>query len=389
VRSRADHFPLFNGLRGLAALAVVLYHGLYQPATYERTGEWWWRYGVHLDVAVPVFLGISGFLLYHPYAAARARGSEPPSLPRYGLRRVLRIVPGYWFWLTVLALWFWAFPPGFEEVRSAEGVARFYGFAQIYDAETAIKGIGQAWTVDVEVSFYLAFPLWVLLARRFSLRAELIGLAALALASFAWKAWVLSRVDPADPASLSALLPLPTWLDHFAVGMALAAVAVRRPEGPRRIWPLWAGAIAFFMAAAWLAGPDGSPEDPVTDAVYLARHACFTGIVACLVAAAAWGRGGLLRWRPLAYAGLVSYSLYLVHTGVIRQQARWWGGPPEGTDGWVLWMLALTAASVALAAVGFHLVEKPFMRLGASRRRSEQLAHPVGDLQASSRSSAS
>jgi len=391
LRTRADHFPLFNGLRGAAALAIVLYHGVYQPAVYQGVGEWWWRYAAHFDVAVPIFLALSGFLLYHPFAVARLRERSghqaPPSLRRYAVRRVLRIVPGYWFWLTVLALWYWALPPGFEDVRSAEGIARFYGFAQIYDAGTVIKGIGQAWTVNVEVSFYLLLPLWIVLARRFTLRTELIGLGVLILASIAWKAWILSRVDPSDPASLSSILPLPTWIDQFAVGIGLAAVTALRPRPVRRVWPLVVGAALCWLAAVWV-GPDGSPRDPVTDGVYLARHSLYTLMVAFLVAAAAWGTGGLLRWRPLAYVGLISYSLYLVHTeGVIRQQARWWGGLPDSTGEWMLWTLAFVSASVALGALGFHFVEKPFMQLRASRRRREQLAAPAG--QATSRSSAS
>ena len=42
-------------------------------------------------VAVPIFLLISGFLLYRPFAAARLRGQDRPSIPAYGWRRVLRI----------------------------------------------------------------------------------------------------------------------------------------------------------------------------------------------------------------------------------------------------------------------------------------------------------
>ena len=373
VRTRAEHFPLFDALRGLAALFVVTYHGLYQPATYERVGEWWWRYAIHLDVAVPIFLGISGFLLYRPFVAARLRGTRAPSLRRYGIRRALRLVPGYWFALTVLALYFAAFPPGFEEVRSWDGLWRYYGFLQVYDADTAIKGIGQAWTLNVEVVFYVALPLWVLAARRFSFRTELVGLAALALASMAWKAWVLSRVDPATQASLNDLLPMPTWIDHFAAGMAVAAITVRHPGGPRRLWPFWAGAVVLWLAASWVAGPDGSPEDPVTDGTYFWRHLFYLGTVLCLLVCAAYGRGGLLTWRPLAYVGVVSFSLYLFHIGFLRQQARWWGGPPEGTGGWIAWWAVLLAGSLVLGSIGYWLVERPFMRRAASRRRRAQM----------------
>src|SRR3954468_17886332 len=122
---RSDHFPLFDALRGLAAIAVVTYHGVYLPALYNGIGGggwgWIWRYVMHLDVAGPIFLGVSGFLLYSPFVAPRHAGRPVPALGRYGLRRLLRIVPGYWFALTVLTLWFWWQPPGFSEVRSPEG----------------------------------------------------------------------------------------------------------------------------------------------------------------------------------------------------------------------------------------------------------------------------
>ena len=371
--TRAEHFPLFDVLRGLAALFVVTYHGLYQPATYAGVGEWWWRYAIHLDIAVPIFLGISGFLLYRPFVAARLRGRPQPSLGRYGMRRVLRIVPGYWFALTALALYFLAVPPGFEEVRSWDGLWRYYGFLQVYDADTAIKGIGQAWTLNVEVVFYLALPLWILLARRFSFRAEIAGLVVLALASMAWKAWVLTGVDPASPESLDEILPMPTWIDHFAVGMAVAAISVRHPDGLRRLWPWWLAALVAWIGVCWAAGPDGSPQDPVTDSVYLWRHAGYTVVVFLLVLPTAYARSVHRLAKPVAYVGMISFSLYLFHIGFLRQQARWWDGAPQGIDGWAAWMAVLLAGSVVLGSIGYWLVERPFMRLGASRRRRAQM----------------
>ena len=80
METRAENFPLFDALRGLAALFVLTYHGLYQPSTYANVGDWYWRYAIHLDIAVPIFLGISGFLLYRPFAAARLRGKPVPRL---------------------------------------------------------------------------------------------------------------------------------------------------------------------------------------------------------------------------------------------------------------------------------------------------------------------
>ena len=362
METRAENFPLFDALRGLAALFVLTYHGLYQPATYAGQGHWWWRYGLHLDVAVPIFLGISGFLLYRPFAVARLRGEPLPRLRAYAWRRALRIVPAYWFALVLLTAWFWAQPPGFEEVRSLRGALTYFGFGQIYDSSTALKGIGQAWSLDVEVTFYALLPLWVLAMHRW--RRETLGLAALVLVSLAWKVGVLSQVDPSDLGSLSKVLPLPTWLDHFAVGMLLALLSVRYPAGPRRVWLAWPAALAFWLAACWLAGPDGAPEHPVTDRIYLLRHLLYTGVVACLLVPAIWGRRdrGLLTWRPLAYVGLVSFSFYLLHFAWIRQQGRWWNGPPVTVFEWVVWCALLLAGALALATAGYYLVERQAMR---------------------------
>ena len=59
-----------------------------------------------LKDGVTLFFVISGFLLYRPFVAARAAARTGPAPGKYARRRVLRIVPGYWVALTVLALVF-------------------------------------------------------------------------------------------------------------------------------------------------------------------------------------------------------------------------------------------------------------------------------------------
>jgi peptidoglycan/LPS O-acetylase OafA/YrhL len=390
---RPDHFPLFGALRGLAAIAVLTYHGVYLPALYNGIGgPGWWRYVMHLDVAVPVFLGISGFLLYRPFVAARRRDEPAPSLSTYGVRRVLRIVPGYWFALTVLALWFWWQPPGFSEVRSPEGILRFYGFGQTYSARTAIAGIGQAWTLCVEMVFYLALPAWVLLMQRLrpSPRAEALGIAGLIAASIAWKLLVLSLLDPATPAALPYLLAMPTWLDLLALGMLLALLSVRvadeRPSWPwvsvieRRPGIAWGLALAFWLGACWLAGPDGSFHDRLTGRIYLERHLFYCGVVVCLLAPAVFGDPSvgrvrrLLAWRPLVYAGTISFSFYLFHYAVLHQMQHSWGRAPE--RGWELipWWIVAVAGTTVVATIAYRLVERPAMRAGRRLRRRRAVA---------------
>jgi peptidoglycan/LPS O-acetylase OafA/YrhL len=89
--------PGLDGLRGLAALAVVVLHvWMYTEAnTAGRSvvvdaalGE--------LRVAVGLFFVLSGFLLARPWIAA-GRGEHPrPDVGRYAVRRIARIGPAYW-----------------------------------------------------------------------------------------------------------------------------------------------------------------------------------------------------------------------------------------------------------------------------------------------------
>jgi peptidoglycan/LPS O-acetylase OafA/YrhL len=158
-------------------------------------------------------------------------------------------VPAYWVALTVVALVL-----GVSEVFTPRGVLTYYGFLQIYDKETIIGGIGPAWTLCIEVTFYAALPLWAWLVRRAGgpfLRSELGLLAGVVALSVGWKALVVYVVPADTPGWLPAQVSLPAFADHFAVGMALAVVSV---AGVERLavpsWLPWALAAAAFALLA-------------------------------------------------------------------------------------------------------------------------------------------
>src|SRR2546421_327911 len=116
--------------------------------------------------------------------------------------------------------------------------AAFFGGA--YEGHTALGPYAQRLDVGVTVFFLISgFLLYPALQRRWPggvLRTELLGLLALALVSEAWKAAVLAQGNPAQVHIDPALLALPAYLDHFALGMALALLTVwieRRGRAPR------------------------------------------------------------------------------------------------------------------------------------------------------------
>src|SRR3954469_15306078 len=113
---RARNFPLFDGLRALAALSVLTFHAAYF-AGIGVTDSPLKPYTGRLEVGVSVFFVISGFLLYRPFVRARLDDEPPPRTAAYAWRRFLRIVPGYWVALTVVALWL-----GVPGVFTASGI---------------------------------------------------------------------------------------------------------------------------------------------------------------------------------------------------------------------------------------------------------------------------
>ena len=102
--------PRFGGLdalRGMAAIAVVVTHCAAYTNNLPTTTDHSAIELVYLRVGqlgVCMFFALSGFLLYRPFLAAQIEGGRPQPFGAYARRRVLRVVPAYWFALTVLSI---------------------------------------------------------------------------------------------------------------------------------------------------------------------------------------------------------------------------------------------------------------------------------------------
>ena len=158
MNTHAYRFPLLDSVRGIALLAVVAAHSSFFMSLGGSSSLSHLRF----DFSVRVFFMISAFLLYRPWVRARLAEWEAPSAAAYGWRRFLRIMPAYWVALTVISLWL-----GISYVFSGHGVWTYYGLVQVYQPGWAVGGLPQAWTLNVEVVFYLCLPLWGALMRRF------------------------------------------------------------------------------------------------------------------------------------------------------------------------------------------------------------------------------
>jgi peptidoglycan/LPS O-acetylase OafA/YrhL len=376
VNVRSGRFPLLDSLRAIAALSVLGFHAAFFALV--RSDSPLRPYTAHLDVGVSVFFLISGFLLYRPFVRTRLLGEQAPRVLPYAWRRFLRIVPAYWVALTIVALWLSL--PG---VFTSSGIPTYYGFLQIYDASTSIGGIGQAWTLCVEVTFYAFLPLWAVLMRRVGggVRRELVALALLWIASLVYKVWALDQISPSSLLSGPYLQPLPNFLDQFAIGMALAVLSVHL-EGldrlPRPVeflrrhdWIPWVFAALAFWVVSVRVGFTGRPFVGPTRRMFIARHELYTLVAVGLIVPAIVAEPGrgvvgrILASRVLTYLGLVSFGIYLYHFAVVKQLDDWLAGTIAGPPEFRFVVHALLAAvgAIVLASISYYVVERPALRL--------------------------
>ncbi len=346
--------PALDGMRGLAALGVLVTHVAFQTGE-AQSGAIGRAFG-RLDLAVAVFFALSGFLLWRPHAA-KARGiGQPQPTVRYWISRATRILPAYWV-AVVLILLFLPGAGGGYQVWLAN-----LGLAQVFVPLTLTEGLTQMWSLSVEVAFYVLLPLFAYLmvrlrgnSARFRLPL-LLGVSVLALT------WAFIPIPTPDAIHHDNWLP--GYLPWFGAGMVLAELAV----GPstwihrlahRRVLLTFVAFVAFVLSCTDLAGPEGlvRPE-PWQYAIKIALGAIISfSLIAPLVLRDQSQHRFLA--SPLALAiGRWSYGLFIWHLAVLNAVFPVFGIVPF--SGSFFYVLALTVVlSVAVASASYALVEEP------------------------------
>jgi peptidoglycan/LPS O-acetylase OafA/YrhL len=307
-----------DGLRGVAAAMVYIHHAQF-PGTHPAT--------VGFDAGVMVFFVLSGFLIHRPFVAAHAAGRRV-SLISYAIRRVARILPPY----VIAAV-------GISLLRYPEYLADPIALVTMQHAPIAV-----IWTLQLEVVFYVAVPIFAALLGRLTDRRRVPVLVGVGTASFVGTLLLaIAQLGATGPTLGTAFEPFPAWLWAFVPGMVLAELDVARPDLVRRLGGLPLLAVGVAMVAGSVIVDIRYLDLPaaIGSAIVLAR--LLQVRVAGAVAVVAAG------------AGAISYSVYLWHAFVIDNLAR--------PSTWPAQALAL-AVTVAMAALIYVVVERPAMGLG-------------------------
>lgn len=357
-------FPLVDGLRAIAVLAVV---GVHVGAESLDYGSTLGRLAMHLNIGVALFFLISGFLLYRPFIAHRGGGPRPSPIRDYARRRLLRILPAYW--LVVFAVIVLPQVSANGDGGLLKQLTLVFTLSESKQWACADCGLSQTWSLGVEATFYAALPLYALLADRIArgrerrqwLRIELGLLAALAALTAAIQ---FIHWDAFPPAWFGGSLLAYTFWFALGMGMALVSVAregTERPGSPAGAGALWAAAIALYVALSfWL--PD-TPFLVEAGQVFVA-FAVF-GVICLLVmlpAVLGVAPGGIparfLALRPVAWIGLISYGIFLWHIAVIR-----WVNAVDADLGFVPLLVVVLAVTIPIAAASYYALERPLLRL--------------------------
>lgn len=346
-----------DGLRGLAVIAVVLFHAF---PTVVPGGF----------VGVDVFFVISGFLITRIIATGLLNGTF--TFADFYARRIRRIFPALAVVLiaTFAAGWFLLYAAGLD--RLARHIAAGVMFALnlllrwesgYFDASGDTKPLLHLWSLGIEEQFYLAWPLLMYAAwrRRLSLAWLAVALTA---ASFLFNIYQ-TRTDLTGPF----YSPLTRVWELLAGALLVLVTASMWP----RLSSLWLRVVPEWVRSADLRAAVGLGLI-VLAAFSLDRTSQFPRWLALLpvvgtallLAAGpdAWINRTVLSRRLMVFAGLISYPLYLWHWPLLSFARIAMGETPS-----VGVRLILVLASVVLAWLTFVWIETP-VRFGIARKRA-------------------
>jgi peptidoglycan/LPS O-acetylase OafA/YrhL len=349
---RGPRLAGLDGIRGLAALFVVVNHVFERafPGYPVDRAPFWAAPFIYGRFAVDVFIVLSGFSL----ALAPARhGWRLDGLKSFARRRARRILPAYWAALafSLAVAWLVAPPPGQPLPGPRSVVVNGLLVQNLVAAPSPNRAF---WSLAVEAQLYLAFPVLLLMVRRWS---AVVMVAAVTL--------VVATVGLGGPRAFVVQSP-PDLAALFALGVLAAGVV----GGARRSWPwpwLALAAAAPVLATVWWRGSVWTLDRVLWVDLALGPA------IACLLIGVATGRPAallrLLDARPMRSLGASSYSLYLTHGPIVVVVYERFvaGRVGRGVPGFLVSLALALPLTIAFARVFASVFETPFLRRGAAR----------------------
>jgi peptidoglycan/LPS O-acetylase OafA/YrhL len=341
--SNADHLPSLDGLRALSIALVLLGH-LSGTSGFVQLDL---GVGDYAHLGVVVFFVISGFLITRLMLSERAKNGYI-SLRLFYTRRGLRLFPAAYAYIACIFLLWLA---GVVDLQ-ARDIWHAVTYTVNFEPQRTWQ-VGHLWSLSVEEQFYLIWPCTFVILR--TRRAGWVAAGAIVLGPIARScAWLFLRGTPYRDLEM-----FPMVADSIAIGCLLAMVRGWL-EGKswylRLFQPAYStGLLALVLLTNRYMGYTvvsvfGTSIINVSLAVLIHRSVyCSRDWV-----------GRFLNWKPVAFVGVLSYSLYLWQQLFLNRNS----------DAWINTFPQNLVLTVAAALGSYFLLEKPLLRLRHRLRAS-------------------
>lgn len=342
--SRLTYQPALDGIRAIAALAVVGFH-LRLPGFSGGA------------LGVDIFFVLSGFLITSILLSELAQ-NRTISFRRFYARRALRLLPAYFaVVLFAVILYTVLVPVG----GTRRGVIASFFYVANWVAAAGAGGLGtlaHTWSLSVEEQFYLVWPLLLLVIFRFARGNRRVILAA--ISGVLALTWIITLVAVAIGVSFDLLNNATNFrATELLAGCVLAVLAKgsllsRLAKAPKTSSA--AGALSLLGLIGFIVFGEAESHT-----MLLVTWGGISLCVVVLIASLQHPRKSIvarvLSYKPLVAVGIVSYGIYLWHFPVMVSIDAL-----IGLDSVPAMLLSLVATAV-LVVGSYFLIERPFLRL--------------------------
>jgi len=403
--------PVLDGVRAIACFSVIFYHVHYFLSHSFDLNAIFGQFATSVAMAgwsgVTLFFVLSGFLLFMPYAKSLLFAHKWPSARTFYLRRVLRILPGYYISLCLLILFV---HPEYLQLDHLGNLGLFAAFLMDSTPQTYQQINGPFWTLAVEWQYYMLLPLFALgfglLVRRGKTSVQhcwLVIVCLLGLIIWGLTTRYIGNYYTDHP-SETFLVPRQVlnvflWLTYgmsgkyyedFAIGMLLSTLYVASHNAAptskislflaRYSSYFWGtGIFMLFFMAVWSVIPVLSFLNPFIGAhAWLTELGYATSFAACIIALlfGSEERKSFFTWSPVRWFGGTSYSLYIWHVPILLFFIYVILGklpalPFFATYG--LYWLCVILLIIPFSYLFYCFIEAPWIQLAHKNRQKERM----------------
>ena len=368
--SSRSRIPALDGLRGIAILLVLLWHGIFQIQPNSRVLARLLTLGSLSWSGVDLFFVLSGFLIGGILLDAR---NSSRYFQTFYLRRAYRILPLYGVLVLAQVVTRLSFLPGWIAQSATDPVPLWSYLTFTQNIRMAvIAGFGSlvmsaTWSLAIEEQFYLTSPF---LVRKLNNSALVRVLLVIILAASLLRAFLYFRFHHGGFASY---VLMPCRADDLCLGV-LVAMLMR----DQRIWPrLLASRRRIYALTGILVLPlvyfswqhYGPYSQPMVIAGFSLLGLFYTGCLFAAITADGKVRRVLCN-RRLIQLGSLAYCTYLFHLPLIEFCDRLLRrrSPSAGPMTDVVAGVFGITLTLILAAVSWKYFETPLLRRGHAHK---------------------